>query len=690
MPTFPRLKEVLKAELRQQYPTARPTIQALAKKADMPTSTLQMYLDGRRFPPTDVAVNRLLKCFYDEDCPERTLLAEQIKAAEKSKSPTRRVMDRRTARNRPLRVGALKHPPLSGFEAFAGRLFSNRYLALGEMKTEPQPPDRTEYTSIESLQADVQQMKIDVVLGLLSTVDRAMRLRFVAQTPTRVSLGAVCHINNARHIPRLRELLSGEPSHAPGLRKFRPVVVRHEVGWIHCLRRLGYDESDVTLVDRLDEAAFKKVLEDAEEKSSNLVHVVVVDELTSIRVLGKMDGQGLPVIPLSTERSLRDCPSRFEMPVYSVGIAIARTLEDVAESTAEALPIFMQNDVERIARDYLWTYERLEELIEEHTGKVPLEYLDHFGDHESWVGGPAGHHDLTADDRRLIEVAARQSLARRWARTVLRLTREDIDAYESPLPWRPIMHRTRQMLNRRLHREYTKWIKGYVRAAGKHYQWYFMHRIIRDLQDAFDVTLEDIGAQRYQPITREAPVPMLSRHIASALIGKRENIEPIVHRAEVDNRPEVEMLLQEAASMHTTAIEQKRARRVLYKEMAKFEDVSKNYLIAVIEGEPAGLIHLGEPQTWPLGIAVEVDWLFVRPGWRSFGIGRWLVYKAAAHAAGLSNSHLLVDKVKTPHETLLLYRTLGFEDVTEKIDPAKPRSLFRACDSLNDHDNRPR
>src|SRR5262249_41614973 len=150
-----------------------------------------------------------------------------------------------------------------------------------------------------------------------------------------------------------------------------------------------------------------------------------------------------------------------------------------------------------IAADYFVTHQDLEEIVDSNTKNVPLKYLDYTtADDLGRLGNMASDAPLTKEDESLIERAMRDSLKRRWARTMLRLKYDDIVSYESSLPWRSVMTRARQRVNQKLAKDGFKAIREFVDAAGKRHKWYRMHRIVSEIEEAFDVRLE---RERYQP-----------------------------------------------------------------------------------------------------------------------------------------------------------------------------------------------
>jgi GNAT superfamily N-acetyltransferase/transcriptional regulator with XRE-family HTH domain len=660
MAYFLGLRSALASELERKFGPNRPHLKTLAEKVGMPASTLQMYLEGRRRPKRE-NIDRLARYFYPVDKVQREGFVQKLMASRDKMPPGRGLLEELAAGVRPFRVRSLNYPPLSGRHSFVGDFFLERFLPLSGIKVDSHDDPFPDSRDVEAVQDGLQSGNMDLVLGHLSTADRALRLQFVVQTPVRVSLGAICHKKHVRHLSRLRSVLLRGKAAKSGA-EIRPILLPREVGWLHCTKRLGYEERDITVVHHLDEGEFVAALQKLETQGGSAIPVIVVDELTSIRILGKMNGSGVPIIPLSTERSLRDCECRREMPVYSLGAPISRIHSDLAAFFAEALPVFMQNDVERIARDYFDLYGKLVDVLVQNTGLVALEYLDHTTEEEQqYFDDTARDRSIPPEDAELIEKALRSSLQRRWVRTMLRLKLDDIVSYQSPLPWQPILVRTREKLDQQIGREEIATIREFVEVAGKRHEWYRLHRIFADIEESYDVRLE---RQLYYPSGLGAPAPALSYKVASALLHRPARVNPKIQRPDRRQVKEAEMILQEAASLYHTQDERKSALKKVSRLVREFEKHCRNYLLATVEGEPAGLIHV-EPVPGRRTRECEIAQLFVRPVWRSYGLARKLVLKAISRAHADGFQMVRVNVLEATHEAVMLYRMMGFQEASQ-------------------------
>lgn len=651
------LRAILNAELERKFGSKRPTLKNLARSIDMPITTLQMFLEGRRRPKQN-NIERLAQFFYPEATPQRQEFVQKVLACRDKTPPQRGLLDELAAGARPFRVRSLDYPPLSGRNSFVGDFFLERFLSLSGIKIEHHSGPSSDSADVEAIQDDLQSGHTDLVLGHLSTADRALRLHFVAHTPIRVSLGAICHKRHALHLAELQNILLHGKEHNSTL-TIQPILLSREIGWLHCVRRLGYEETEIVTVRHLDANEFASALRKSSYESGSAIPVIVVDELTSVRILGRMNGEAIPIVPLSTERSSRHCECRREMPIYSVGAPISRVDSDLVDFFAESLPVFMQNDIEGIARDYFDLYGKLINILAENTVSIPLEYLDSLSDEErQYFAGTLPNMPRTNEDKHLVEQALRSSLHRRWARTMLRLQSADITSYQSQLPWLPILKRAREKLDEQIGKNEVAEIQEFLKATSKRYAWHRLHRIFADLEESYDVKLD---RQLYYPSGCGAPVPGLTYKIASTLLRHPAHVEPNIQEADQTQVKEVEMILHEAASLYTTQDERRNALQKMNALMKQFRKRHQNYLLAIVEGEPAGLVHFG-PVSGSDGLECEIHQLFVRPVWRSYGFARKLVSGTIESANKAGFQTVRVNTLEAPHATMMLYRSMGFRE----------------------------
>lgn len=135
-----------------------------------------------------------------------------------------------------------------------------------------------------------------------------------------------------------------------------------------------------------------------------------------------------------------------------------------------------------IAGDYFSLYGKLVNILVQNTGPISLKYLDSLTvDEERYLDDTTPDTSISAKDKEFAERAMRSSLQRRWARTMLRLKSADIESYQSPLPWQPILRRAREKLDQQIGQEGIADIQRFIEASGRRNAWYRLHRVLRTL-----------------------------------------------------------------------------------------------------------------------------------------------------------------------------------------------------------------
>ena len=95
-------------------------------------------------------------------------------------------------------------------------------------------------------------------------------------------------------------------------------------------------------------------------------------------------------------------------------------------------------------------------------------------------------------------------------------------------------------------------------------------------------------------------------------------------------------------------------------------------LIAQIDGDNAGCVALRRLDDR----SGELKRLYVRPGYRSLGVGNLLVEAIISVARGAGYSELKLDTLPQMASAQRLYRKLGFVEIAPYNDTALPRTRF--------------
>ena len=99
-------------------------------------------------------------------------------------------------------------------------------------------------------------------------------------------------------------------------------------------------------------------------------------------------------------------------------------------------------------------------------------------------------------------------------------------------------------------------------------------------------------------------------------------------------------------------------------------------LLALVDGRDAGCVAVRDRGD---GVA-ELKRLFVRPGFRSFGLGRRLAVEALAAARALGHRRVVLDTLPTMGAAQRLYESLGFVDVEPYTENPIPGTRFLGLD----------
>jgi len=94
-------------------------------------------------------------------------------------------------------------------------------------------------------------------------------------------------------------------------------------------------------------------------------------------------------------------------------------------------------------------------------------------------------------------------------------------------------------------------------------------------------------------------------------------------------------------------------------EIARFPDVYRAMLLALVDGKPAGSVALKD---FAEG-ACEMKRLYCDPAFRGLGLGRRLALAIIAEARNMGYRRMLLDTLKGMDAAQALYATLGFRPV---------------------------
>jgi hypothetical protein len=645
------------------------TLSELAKAAHMKLPTLQTYYSGRTVPTLPV-VQKLAKILSGGQQGEAEQIVAQYRELTAGRRPLTRVGELIEGL-RPLRMGQMDYPPVTGKAgAFVQELIATR--VFGQLPGGP--PECLVYDRVSELQQALARNRLDLLVHLI-TVERQFRFRFVIKFPLRISLGGIVTARHRSKIPAIQRVLwLGREAESDF--RIRPVVVDQEVGWLHCANRLGFDPPDLDSLETLDpERIATELVERDLDSPPGVIHVAVLDELSHLRVLSKMAENGtpgLPVIPLTTEESVRSHTCNREMPMHHLGLAV-RHESELGGFLSSALETHAATEIETVSHLIARLANQLYDLVYHSGASVPIEFLTGREVDRSLSPAPAGvrgHAECEIDHRR--EAVQRQSLARRWVRYALHLSEDDIEGENVDSYWRPILRRARQKLQAQTATESWHQILGFVKEVGDRVRWYRAHRIAWECSKEFDVALsqpdDSVGASAL-PWTYQIESQLVEGPIQPLLAS-------IVRAGEIRARSAA---IREILNELWLQLQQKAAQRSGFPEDLK-------RIIACVEGragEPQRFVVLlevlpraGSESPDPAGLLVaryvaadelDLEVLFVRGRWRGYGLTRRLIEDWQDAAGGNDTDariRLAVGaQIPLNHMQFVLLKQLGFRAV---------------------------
>jgi len=422
----------------------RSSLRAIARALGVSPSTPSSWAQGAAFPRGEL-LPKIAHYFYPEGGSQAASLLERLQAAgDAGKEVTlEELRDRRA-----MRVAYVHWPPFSTDPqpeqptdptepGFLNNVHQ-RFLDLGERRAE-----RVSREGVDDALEKLRSGACDTMLGLFDTTDRALEA-FCLHSPCRVSLNAVCLW------PRTSELVDGHLEHLQTVltvprhdaqvlqesSKIRPIALRREVGYLYLTNTLGFTPREVVLVSRLDPAEYTSTLIQL-AKSAEPTPVVVVDELTALRVVEKLHESGerpLLIFPLATERSSRKPPKRL-LPAYLVGlISVSEKQPVLKQYLTRALQLLLLTEIEITTTYYQKLYEQLVLEVQR-----CLKGLD---DQALAILKRLQAEPVTSD------AEWSHACAIQYARFTLRLSQEEeLSVFEQlNLPWRHILHRVRERI----------------------------------------------------------------------------------------------------------------------------------------------------------------------------------------------------------------------------------------------------
>jgi hypothetical protein len=260
-----------------------------------------------------------------------------------------------------------------GAGRFWQRLFSG-FLSAADIRLKTTTLSNRNF---EELQRAVWLGQLDVALGILCTPRLQLKLWFF-QSPISYRLNAIILASDLERIqkltrPRKRPLRGSDPlSYAREAlsarrrrwRVFLPIAKGGEIGELYAINNLGF--SFVHRVD-FDAQQFATALQSAELRRDGKVPLAIVDEITCLSILLKLNGEGRLLFPLTPNPGERRV---LIPPSFPLGICVSRN-EDVGHARKRELMVFLGDalsahilgDAANIARGYLALRSQITRLV---------------------------------------------------------------------------------------------------------------------------------------------------------------------------------------------------------------------------------------------------------------------------------------------------------------------------------------
>jgi GNAT superfamily N-acetyltransferase len=393
-------------------------------------------------------------------------------------------------------------------------------------------------------------------------------------------------------------------------------------------------------------------LMETHQDPSGPVPVLVADEIMSLSVLTHLAEKSTLVFPLSTKYNIRNLENRRDAPEYRLGLAIDRGARELSDYLEEALRFYLLTDTETIASAYARLFDELTKFVLAAISPQDFGLLDR----------PRESSNLT-----------RYRLARDFSRYVLRLDREEIEAYKDHyLPWSNVLRRAYQLVCEAQARDRLR-IRQHVEdtlretvGAG------FGHRpnvpgaelrLVRTLlEEDFDVRLaeEDDSSQSLESIVSRVQTALLGSTSSTSqgvpiIAAGPEHLSSVL---DLFSQFEKEMRNRRTSTGAIPGADE-------LKNLLSAEGSDAFILLAVLHGQFIGCVQVAPFE----GQTARLTRLFVRQRWREPRVAAALVWRAIEYAARHEGySRVVIRETQTPGKVLEIFKRHGFQVAGDNAD----------------------
>ena len=355
---YPMLRDLLSRE----FDRLNLTTKEVAEELSLKQSRVAAWRAGQRAPDKkqSEALAALLRPTSTDD--QTNMVVQLTKAVAKFKLS---MLDDLASGGRKLKFGSTSY---SGGEGFLDT-FLKRFLHIAGIDGEEISRDDDAISLKDQLSAG----EVDLGLGLLATIDRALTIRFLT-TPIRVGLNAVVLDESLSRRPltpkQLRDALTQKTSVKDAQQQILPIVMKDEVGGTYIRKTLRFDPAMVDFVEKFQYTLYGKQLRSREQRfggdSTARVPVAVLDEVTALYVLRYLQQEKRParlIFSLDDSDSVKD--EKKDLPEFLVSMSLNRKNTELIDYLTDALRLFLRTEIETIASYYVRFFHELETLAKE-------------------------------------------------------------------------------------------------------------------------------------------------------------------------------------------------------------------------------------------------------------------------------------------------------------------------------------
>lgn len=679
----------------------------IAGETRMSTTQLWKYERGIELPPVDT-IKRMAEVLYKDPRErlafEKGLMNARARVADLGRH--RAAIDRLMSGGE-LRISTFPFPPFSGaddgfFDTIIARLFG-----LGALKITNQPVVQS--AGRKQISVDIREAlwndSIDIAIGFFASLYQAVAVDFLL-TPIRVCLGAVIHERHKIEASRtlVEDVLTRRRDKSL---RVRPIVVAQDVGAIHVLETLKYkpESGETIIIEDLDPKQLSDALKqeiakgDTAKNKEPVIPVIVVNEFTSFEVLKKLNGAGIPVMPLSSRKAARETPRR-ELPAYFLSIGCSRRQVELRNMITQLLVLLLGTEVESSSVALHTLHAKLMKRLEE-----VAEYYD--------LG--KGESDESKANRFLA--------AYNTCLYCLALDRYSIENFSnSGLPWKSIWKRTRERVLADLWEgskevDAASWadsIIAYINYITGSKDEPISESEFKKLMESLDLelnltdtqneyVLEDraILLRTIQNSLKELPVPLPIEYDESGQLlpgGHMDFVSDLI-RGDVADIRVLNGFLTDIEALYRSHIPHQRSDHQVTKELEGMNPLERiewfrehefGKTFGQKKDESAILASIGKDARRYLGSAflrpypieenecLELFYLWAHPNYRNLAIGEQIIRAAKDFAKGHRYGYLVVEVIRTLNDAVRYFYKRGFTE-SHKYSEKRPGRLVMLC-----------